>query len=179
VQAVEANGAVVWLSPNGPIGDWRHDIDRPPLGSLTGMLFRAMVDRLDHHSDDEQDRLVRPSHLYILRSLYPHGASVTQLAERCEVTKQAISQVLNQLEVLNLVRRAAHHQDGRAKLVELTEEGQRALARAVDAWTGVEREWAGLVGFEAVHEVRRAMVTFLEAYGNWHQGDEPRLRPVW
>ena len=44
MQAVEANGAAVWLSPNGPIGDWRHDIDRPPLGSLTGMLFRAMVD---------------------------------------------------------------------------------------------------------------------------------------
>src|SRR5207244_3315519 len=39
--AVEANGAVVWLSPHGPMGDWRLDIDRPPLGSLTGMLFRA------------------------------------------------------------------------------------------------------------------------------------------
>jgi len=185
---VEANGAtvaapasdrVVWLAPHGPTGEWRLDIDRPPLGSLTGMLFRAMVDRLDDHIDDESDRLVRPSHLYILRSLYPHGASVTQLAERCEVTKQAISQVLNQLEALNLVRRAAHHQDGRAKLVELTEEGQRALGRAVDAWTGVEREWADLVGSDAVHQVRRAMVAFLEAYGDWHEGDEPRLRPVW
>ena len=64
-------------------------------------------------------------------------------------------------------------------LVELTQEGQRALGWAVDAWTGVEREWADLVDSEAVHQVRRAMVTFLEAHGDWHQGDEPRLRPVW
>lgn len=170
---------MVWLSPNGPTGDWRSDIDRPPLGSLTGMLFRAMVDRLDDHIDNKSDWLMRPSHLYLLRSLYPHGASVTQLAKRCEVTKQAISQALTQLERMNLVRRAAHQLDGRAKLVELTEEGNRALGRAVEAWTSVEREWADVIGAEAVHAVRRAMVTFVEAYGDWHQGDQPRLRPVW
>src|SRR5207244_12924821 len=84
--AVEANGAtvappapdrVVWLAPHGPTGEWRLDINRPPLGSLTGMLFRALVDRLDDHIDDERDRLVRPSHLYTLPRLHPPGASAT------------------------------------------------------------------------------------------------------
>jgi len=54
------------LSFDAPTGDWRADVDRPPLGSLTAMLFRALVDRLEVHITEEGGQVTRPSHLYAI-----------------------------------------------------------------------------------------------------------------
>jgi DNA-binding MarR family transcriptional regulator len=168
------------LSLAAPIGDWRVDVDRPPLGSLTAMLFRALVDRLEVHITEQAGQVARPSHLYILRSLYPDGATVTELAERCEVTKQAISQILDSLESMKVVKRTPDPRDARAKVVKLTKKGERSLEIAVLAWGEVENEWAKLLGGPAaMQEVREAMFAFIEKYGDWHRGEQPRLRPVW
>jgi DNA-binding MarR family transcriptional regulator len=168
------------LSLDAPTGDWRVDVDRPPLGSLTAMLFRALVDRLEVHITEQGGQVTRPSHLYILRSLYPDAATVTELAERCEVTKQAISQILDSLENLKVVKRTPDPRDARAKIVKLTKKGERSLEIAVLAWGEVENEWAKLLGGPAaMQEVREAMFAFIEKYGDWHRGEQPRLRPVW
>jgi len=50
------------LSPEGPTGEWRIDVDRPPLGSLVGMLFRALVDRLRERMVELGGEALRPSH---------------------------------------------------------------------------------------------------------------------
>lgn len=168
------------LSSDAPTGDWRVDVDRPPLGSLTAMAFRALVDRLEVHINEQGGQVTRPSHLYILRSLYPRGATVTELAERCEVTKQAISQILDSLESMKVVKRTPDPRDARAKVVKLTKKGERSLEIAVLAWGEVEKEWAKLLGGPAaMQEVREAMFAFIEGYGDWHRGEQPRLRPVW
>jgi DNA-binding MarR family transcriptional regulator len=168
------------LSLDAPTGDWRLDVDRPPLGSLTAMLFRALVDRLEVHITEQGGQVTRPSHLYILRSLYPAAATVTELAERCEVTKQAISQILDSLESMKVVKRTPDPRDARAKVVKLTKKGERSLEIAVLAWGEVENEWAKLLGGPAaMQEVREAMFAFIEKYGDWHRGEQPRLRPVW
>jgi DNA-binding MarR family transcriptional regulator len=164
----------------GPTEDWLRDIERPPMGSVVGMLFRATVDRVQVHMVARQGEPVRPSHLYVLRSLYPVGTSVSELADRCEVTKQAISQVTDSLESAGLVRRTSHPTDGRVRIVELTEHGRHTLETAVLAWGDVEREWAELLGGpDVMQRVREAMLAFVESYGDWHRGEEPRLRPVW
>ena len=156
-----SNGRVV-LSPNGPTGDWQADVDRPPLGSLIAMFFRAMVDHVADHIAAEGGHMARPSQLYVLRSLYPDGASVTDLAERCEVTKQAISQVLGPMEEMELVKRAPDPRDRRAKIVKLTKKGENALGVAVQAWGRVEQEWAALIGPAVMADVRRAIVAYLD-----------------
>jgi DNA-binding MarR family transcriptional regulator len=168
------------LSAGGPTGEWRVDVDRPALGSLVGMLFRALVDRLQEKMVEVGGEALRPSHLYILRSLHPRGASVTELADRCEITKQAVSQLLDALERIDLVRRAPDRSDARSKIVTLTERGELALATAVRAWGEVEKEWADLLGGQDnMQAVRRAMFRFIETYAEWRGGEQPRLRPVW
>jgi hypothetical protein len=70
--------------------------------------------------------------------------------------------------------------DARAKVVKLTKKGERSLEIAVLAWGEVENEWAKLLGGPAaMQEVREAMFAFIEKYGDWHRGEQPRLRPVW
>jgi hypothetical protein len=63
---------------------------------------------------------------------------------------------------------------------KLTKKGERSLEIAVLAWGEVENEWAKLLGGPAaMQEVREAMFAFIEKYGDWHRGEQPRLRPVW
>lgn len=125
--------------------------------------------------------VTRPAHLYVLRALSPDGASVTELAERCDATKQAVSQALHVLDGLNLTKRVPDPHDGRGKRVELTADGHKALALAVRSWGDVEREWADLLGGQAeMQRVREAILTFVEHHGQYHRGDpHARIRPIW
>ncbi|WP_342661429.1 hypothetical protein Rruber_05198 (plasmid) [Rhodococcus ruber] len=167
-------------APDEPTGDWRVDMGRPALGALASMVFRVIVDRLQVHLAERGFEPMRPALLYVLRALYPHPRSVSELAVRCEVSKQAVSQVVDSMEELGLVRRVPHPSDGRIRLVEISEEGERRFAAAILAYGDVEREWAELLGgAEAMSVVRQAMVALVETFGDWHLGEEPRLRPVW
>lgn len=172
VRAVEA-------AADGPTGDWRVDIERPPLGSVVSMLFRVLVERLERHIDAAGMDPIRPSYLYVLRALYPDPLSVTALAQECDVTKQAISQILAGMESADLVTRTDHHTDGRTKIVKLTKNGEKALATAVRSWGRVEKDWAELIGGSAMGDLREAMLAFIEAHGDWHPGEQPHLARVW
>ncbi|WP_322544760.1 MarR family transcriptional regulator [Rhodococcoides fascians] len=169
------------LLPQAPTGDWRIDKERPPLGTLAGVLNRALIYRVSQKIEQCGGEVSRPSHLYVLRALGNSGASVTELADLCEVTKQAISQVLHVFEKKALVTRKPDPSDGRGKIVVLTHRGEQALAAAVLAWGEIEAEWADLLGGpEEMHKVREAMFNFVEKYGDYHLGDQqPRMRPVW
>jgi DNA-binding MarR family transcriptional regulator len=165
----------------GPTDDMASDLDRPPLGTLAGVLHRALVHRVVQRIEEVGGTVTRPAHLYVLRALSPDSASVTELAERCDASKQAISQVLDVLDHLHLTRRVRDPRDGRGKLVELTPQGREALAVAVRVWGDVEREWADLLGGQAeMTRVREAMLTFVERFGDYRRGDRhPRIRPIW
>lgn len=166
---------------NGPTADWVADLKRPPLGTLTGVLNRALIHRVIQRIEEVGGAVTRPAHLYVLRALATDVASVTELAEQCDASKQAISQVLDVLDRRNLTTRVRHPRDGRSKVVSLTSEGRAALAVAVHAWGEVEREWAELLGGQAeMQRVREAMLVFVEHHGDYRQGDShPRIRPIW
>jgi DNA-binding MarR family transcriptional regulator len=74
----------------------------------------------------------RPAHGFAFARLAPHGATVGQLAEHLGVTKQAASQLVDELVGKGYVARQAHETDARARLVVLTERGW-ACTRAADA----------------------------------------------
>jgi DNA-binding MarR family transcriptional regulator len=168
------------LSSDVPTGDWRQDIDRPPLGSLVTMTLRALVDRVLEKGVAQGGMRMRAAHLYLLRNLHPDGVTVTELAESTDVTKQAVSQLLDMLEDKRLVRRLPDPHDGRGKIVKLTRRGQRELAIVVNAYTEVEREWADVIGGPAeMQRVREAMFAFIEKYADWHRGDRPKNRIIW
>lgn len=75
----------------------------------------------------------------VLAHLGPSGISQSTLTERMGVTKQAVQQLLDQLEEQGVVRRVADPTDGRARRVVLTELGLEDFAernlvkRAIEA----------------------------------------------
>lgn len=90
--------------------------------------------------------------------------TTSALARHLGVTKQSAAEIVAGLEEAGLVRRAPHPSDGRARVLLLTATGRNRLARRRRDWDAVEREWAGLVGPDAVGTMRHALTVYLDAH---------------
>jgi DNA-binding MarR family transcriptional regulator len=69
---------------------------------------------------------LRPMHLLVIERLFISEARATELAEAIGLTKQATGQILDRMDELGYVQRVPDPSDGRAKVLQLTERGQRA-----------------------------------------------------
>ena len=94
---------------------------------------------------------VRPAHGFAFARLAPDGATVGELAEHLGVTKQAASQLVEELVRKGYVERHPHPADARARLVVLTERGW-ACTRAADAAAAdTVQPWIDTLGPERFH----------------------------
>ena len=71
---------------------------------------------------------IRQGHGCVFRFIHEGGSRLTDLAESSGLTKQAVAEVVQDLEQLGYVERAPDPQDGRAKLIRLTELGAERVA---------------------------------------------------
>jgi DNA-binding MarR family transcriptional regulator len=82
-------------------------------------------------------------HFPVLRGLDPdHGARASTLARDAGVTRQAIAQVVAELEQLGIVEQTPDPTDARAKIVRYTPFGLDGYHRAMAVFTDLEREAA-------------------------------------
>jgi DNA-binding MarR family transcriptional regulator len=100
---------------------------------------------------------VRQGHGCVFRFIDEDGSRLTELAERSALTKQAVGEVVADLEHLGYVERAPDPGDGRAKLIKLTERGAQARETAVEIFAEIEREWAERYGTERVAAMRELL----------------------
>jgi DNA-binding MarR family transcriptional regulator len=89
---------------------------------------------------------LRPAHGFAFARLAPAGATVTDLAAHLGVTKQAASQLVDEVERKGYVERRPHPGDARARLVVLTERGWACTRAAEEAAGEVVGKWAELLG---------------------------------
>jgi DNA-binding MarR family transcriptional regulator len=84
----------------------------------------------------------------------PDGATVTELAAHLGVTKQAASQLVDELARKGYVERRPHPEDARARLVVLTERGWACTRAAEEAAAEAVREWADVIGEDELRVLR-------------------------
>lgn len=100
---------------------------------------------------------IRPTHGFAFVRMAPNGATVGEIAEHLGVTKQAASQIVDELVKKGYAERNPHPHDARARLITLTERGW-ACTRAADAAIAKFTEhWARTLGAGAVVELRNAL----------------------
>jgi len=113
---------------------------------------------------------VRPAHGFTFARLAPDGASIAEIGEHLGVTKQAASQLVDELLKRGYVASGPHPRDARAKLITLTDRGwactRAADAAALDAVKG----WADMLGPERVGELVADLARVARP---------GRLRPLW
>ena len=73
---------------------------------------------------------IRPAHGAVFQYLDETGSTVSTLADRAQMTKQAMAELVQRLEALDYVTRVADPADGRAKLVTPTTRGTDVIAIA-------------------------------------------------
>ncbi|WP_406461429.1 MarR family winged helix-turn-helix transcriptional regulator [Streptomyces sp. NBC_01622] len=113
---------------------------------------------------------VRPAHGFAFVRLAPDGATVTDLAAHLGVTKQAASQLVEELVRRGYVERRPHPGDARARLVVLTELGWACTRAAEEAAVDAVQPWVELLGESEVRVLCDRLVR-IAPYGP--------IRPTW
>jgi DNA-binding MarR family transcriptional regulator len=91
------------------------------------------------------------------------GSRLTELAERAGLTKQAVGEVVPELEQLGYVKREPDPRDRRAKIIKLTPKGREACLTGRRLFAEIEREWAEQLGEELLAGLREAAERIAEA----------------
>ena len=89
---------------------------------------------------------VRPSHSAVFANLGLGAVRVTELAERAQVTQQAMGKMLKELERMGYVARDVDSGDKRAKEIRLTERGIQLAADSLEVIAEVRSHYAAKVG---------------------------------
>src|SRR3954454_7085074 len=99
------------------------EIPLPGLLQLTHDLFeRELYPRLNTAGFSD----LRPGHGCVFGTITREGDRLTVLAERANLTKQAVGEVVSELERAGYVERVPDPSDGRAKIIRLTKDGEAA-----------------------------------------------------
>nr|WP_202477421.1 MarR family winged helix-turn-helix transcriptional regulator [Streptomyces sp. SID5470] len=112
----------------------------------------------------------RPAWGFAFTRLAPDGATVTELAGHLGVTKQAASQLVDEIVRKGYAERRPHPADARARLVVLTERGWACTRAAEEAAAEAVRAWTDVLGEGEVHALRERLGR-IAPYGP--------IRPAW
>src|SRR5687768_10361104 len=99
------------------------------------------------------------------------GSRLTDLAASAGLTKQAVGEAVTELERLGYVKRVPDPQDGRAKIIKLTDRGMDAIIKSRRIFAGIVLEWAEQLGSELVACLREVAtrIAALEAVKRDHR----------
>lgn len=94
---------------------------------------------------------------HIFPHLRPGGTRLTEIAERADLTKQAVGYLVDLLEARGYVERVPDPTDRRAKLVRWTERGLEQDRIAMESFAETERRWAESLGAGEVAKLREVL----------------------
>jgi DNA-binding MarR family transcriptional regulator len=102
-----------------------------------------------------------PSHRVVFTSLGRNGTRLTVLAQQAGMTKQAMGQIVDDLEQLGYVERTPDPEDGRAKIVRFTAAGLDFVCDAAEVLDQIWREYASVLGVRELNHVQEGLVKLL------------------
>jgi DNA-binding MarR family transcriptional regulator len=106
---------------------------------------------------------IRPAQSAALVPLAAGPLHASDVADRLRVTRQAVAQAMTALERHGYVARVPDPVDARARLIELTPRGRRALRVMRSSAGDVESQWQQALGPRRLRELRAILQTLLAA----------------
>lgn len=100
---------------------------------------------------------VQPSYIGILGNIDTEGTRLVVVAQRTGNTRQAVSQLVTEIERKGYLERTPDPTDGRAVLVRHTPEGRALLADALAAMADIEDGYEALVGRSRMRTLKQAL----------------------
>lgn len=131
--------------------------DTTPLPGLFDDARHHVIEELHRRLGDEGYATIRESHGCVFRFIDAEGSRLTDLADRARLTKQAVGEVVDDLEDLGYVERAPHPVDGRAKIIRLTKLGQEGQRAARRVFADIERDLSERFGEQRMATLREVL----------------------
>jgi DNA-binding MarR family transcriptional regulator len=149
------------------------DLDLGTLATLTGnALSQAILAELH----DQGHSKLRISHGFVFQHLVAEDRTIGALAERMEVTQQAASKTVAELETFGYLERAPDPSDARVRRVRLTKRGRAAIETARAARARQAARLAKKIGARRLAAASRVLVAVLELVGENDAIRERRVR---
>jgi DNA-binding MarR family transcriptional regulator len=131
---------------------------RSPRTSLSSMLVDAQrwLTAAERANSGRSTGLAR-SHSLVFAHLDSDGTRPAEIARRAGISRQAVGQTVAQMKNLGLVKLAPDPTNRRARLVQPTAKGRKALERSGDGSTAAEKVLSRRIGAARVKSLREAL----------------------
>jgi DNA-binding MarR family transcriptional regulator len=110
----------------------------------------------------EEEHGLRAAHIQVLDHLDIDGSRLTVLAERANMSHQAMGELVAELVDLGHLERVPDPTDGRARLIRPTAQGLRALDRAGTILRGIHEQWQNRIDPLRIEQILDALTTLVD-----------------
>ena len=137
----------------------------PTIGALLRLAWsrfrRRLFDAVRAAGYDD----LQPAHFTLIRYPTMAGLRPSQLAEEAGLSKQAVNDLLRQLEAKGYLALEPDPADGRARRIALTPRGSALMECSRAAAQAVAEDWARAVGPQRFAAVRQTLLDYIAADG--------------
>jgi DNA-binding MarR family transcriptional regulator len=154
------------MTPSRPSSERKNDAHDESLGRLLLRAHRRYADRALALLQARGHPALGTAHVTLLPHIDPEGTRATVLATRAGITKQAVGQLLNDLEKAGYITRTADADDARAARVTFTRRGRKLVEDADAVKTEVDAVFAESVGEQGLARLRSLLVRLLDVEGD-------------
>lgn len=147
-------------------------LDLGYLGLFVGMRVNDLVLEALHAAGFQG---LRQAHGYVFQHLLGGARSISELAKLLEVTQQAASKTVAELERLGYVEETAS-EDARVRRVQLSARGQAAVEKGRAVRAELEERFHRSQGRRAVEEARKVLANVLTSLGGAEAVRSRRVR---
>ena len=138
------------------------DESQAPLARLVGLCSAQFSQQLLQALWDAGFTDQRMVYDNVFPFVPPEGIRLTDLADRAGMTKQAMSELVNDLVEMGYLRRTPDPTDGRAKLIEFTDRGWAAVNTVLASFKETEAALVARLGDRRMAELRRTLIDLLD-----------------
>ncbi len=139
----------------------------PNVGVLLFLPYRAMEARVFEGLAAAGYDDFTPAQARVFQRIAPEGSRLTDLAAQAGITKQSAGFLVDQLERAGYVARVPDPDDGRARLVRITERGARSVEISSRIVADVEAEWTAHLGEDRMEDLRRTLIDLRTIADPW------------
>nr|WP_311319513.1 MarR family transcriptional regulator [Rhizobium sullae] len=137
---------------------WRRNNIGRRMNEAVRLFEGRIIDNLRSNGHSE----LTAAHINLTRNLDEDGTRLTELARRASLTKQSMSELVDQVEQTGLIEKRRDPSDGRAKLVCFTEKGLEWLEAFQESLEVAEKEMRDELGSAMVDLMIEVLGKYVE-----------------
>lgn len=136
------------------------------LGLLLFIPYRAMENAV-MEAAAERGYPITLAQARVFQRINPEGSRLGELAQAAQLSKQAVTHLVEQLVRAGYVERTADPTDARARLVTITDRGMEMVRLGAATVERIEATWEAHLGAPATRQLRRTLSKLREITDPW------------